>query len=125
MGGFPKNQETFARVSGYVEQTDVHSPLVRPHSCGLLPLRNRPAVLGCECADAASQPCKGCTNAATSLPAVPGVLIQLQAGVLVSPAQGMLAAQLEGRQALQRELRLGCACRPPSTRPCSSAPSCG
>ena len=29
VGGFPKNQETFARVSGYVEQTDVHSPLVR------------------------------------------------------------------------------------------------
>ena len=28
VGGFPKNQETFARVSGYVEQTDVHSPLV-------------------------------------------------------------------------------------------------
>ena len=32
VGGFPKNQETFARVSGYVEQTDVHSPLVRAAS---------------------------------------------------------------------------------------------
>ena len=28
VGGFPKNQQTFARVSGYCEQTDVHSPLV-------------------------------------------------------------------------------------------------
>ena len=35
VGGFPKNQETFARVSGYVEQTDVHSPLVRSDSMHL------------------------------------------------------------------------------------------
>ncbi|GAQ78767.1 pleiotropic drug resistance protein [Klebsormidium nitens] len=26
VGGFPKDQKTFARVSGYVEQTDIHSP---------------------------------------------------------------------------------------------------
>ncbi|XP_020248673.1 ABC transporter G family member 31 isoform X1 [Asparagus officinalis] len=26
ISGYPKNQETFARVSGYCEQTDVHSP---------------------------------------------------------------------------------------------------
>lgn len=26
MNGFPKEQATFARVSGYVEQFDVHSP---------------------------------------------------------------------------------------------------
>lgn len=28
ISGFPKIQETFARVSGYCEQTDVHSPQV-------------------------------------------------------------------------------------------------
>ncbi|GMQ08537.1 hypothetical protein CsSME_00052218 [Camellia sinensis var. sinensis] len=27
-GGFPKIQETFARISGYCEQTDIHSPQV-------------------------------------------------------------------------------------------------
>ena len=26
IGGFPKVQETFARISGYCEQTDIHSP---------------------------------------------------------------------------------------------------
>lgn len=26
MGGFPKEQDSFARVSGYVEQFDIHSP---------------------------------------------------------------------------------------------------
>lgn len=26
IGGYPKVQETFARVSGYCEQTDIHSP---------------------------------------------------------------------------------------------------
>lgn len=28
ISGFPKNQATFARVSGYCEQNDVHSPYV-------------------------------------------------------------------------------------------------
>ena len=28
ISGFPKNQETFARVSGYCEQNDIHSPFV-------------------------------------------------------------------------------------------------
>ena len=28
VSGFPKNQETFARVSGYCEQNDIHSPHV-------------------------------------------------------------------------------------------------
>ncbi|KAG5515723.1 hypothetical protein RHGRI_036688 [Rhododendron griersonianum] len=28
ISGFPKNQETFARVSGYCEQNDIHSPYV-------------------------------------------------------------------------------------------------
>ncbi|GLU22294.1 hypothetical protein SLE2022_383820 [Rubroshorea leprosula] len=28
ISGFPKNQETFARISGYCEQTDVHSPQI-------------------------------------------------------------------------------------------------
>ena len=28
LSGYPKNQETFARVSGYCEQTDIHSPNV-------------------------------------------------------------------------------------------------
>lgn len=28
VSGFPKNQETFARVSGYCEQNDIHSPYV-------------------------------------------------------------------------------------------------
>ena len=29
VGGFPKVQHTFARVMGYVEQSDIHSPMVR------------------------------------------------------------------------------------------------
>ena len=28
IGGYPKVQETFARVSGYCEQTDIHSPQI-------------------------------------------------------------------------------------------------
>lgn len=28
ISGFPKRQETFARISGYCEQTDIHSPHV-------------------------------------------------------------------------------------------------
>lgn len=28
VSGFPKNQTTFARVSGYCEQNDIHSPFV-------------------------------------------------------------------------------------------------
>ena len=28
VSGFPKKQETFARISGYCEQTDIHSPQV-------------------------------------------------------------------------------------------------
>ena len=28
IGGYPKVQETFARISGYCEQTDIHSPHV-------------------------------------------------------------------------------------------------
>jgi ABC-type multidrug transport system ATPase subunit len=28
VSGYPKNQETFARIAGYVEQTDIHSPQV-------------------------------------------------------------------------------------------------
>ncbi|KAL3528695.1 hypothetical protein ACH5RR_008017 [Cinchona calisaya] len=31
ISGFPKKQETFARVSGYCEQTDIHSPQVTIH----------------------------------------------------------------------------------------------
>jgi ABC-type multidrug transport system ATPase subunit len=27
LGGYQKKQETFSRVSGYCEQTDIHSPL--------------------------------------------------------------------------------------------------
>jgi ABC-type multidrug transport system ATPase subunit len=26
ISGYPKKQETFARISGYCEQTDIHSP---------------------------------------------------------------------------------------------------
>lgn len=29
VGGYPKDQHTFARVCGYVEQSDIHSPRVR------------------------------------------------------------------------------------------------
>jgi ABC-type multidrug transport system ATPase subunit len=28
LSGYPKKQETFARISGYCEQTDIHSPNV-------------------------------------------------------------------------------------------------
>ncbi|KAK1434146.1 hypothetical protein QVD17_11064 [Tagetes erecta] len=31
ISGFPKKQETFARISGYCEQTDIHSPHVTVH----------------------------------------------------------------------------------------------
>ncbi|XP_030543022.1 pleiotropic drug resistance protein 2-like [Rhodamnia argentea] len=31
ISGYPKNQETFARVSGYCEQNDIHSPNVTVH----------------------------------------------------------------------------------------------
>ncbi|KAJ7522660.1 hypothetical protein O6H91_18G021400 [Diphasiastrum complanatum] len=31
ISGYPKNQETFARISGYCEQTDIHSPNVTVH----------------------------------------------------------------------------------------------
>lgn len=31
ISGYPKNQETFARVSGYCEQNDIHSPHVTVH----------------------------------------------------------------------------------------------
>lgn len=31
VSGYPKVQETFARISGYVEQTDIHSPQVTVH----------------------------------------------------------------------------------------------
>ncbi|KAJ1435143.1 P-loop containing nucleoside triphosphate hydrolase [Sesbania bispinosa] len=31
VSGYPKNQGTFARVSGYCEQNDIHSPLVTVH----------------------------------------------------------------------------------------------
>ncbi len=30
VSGHPKVQETFARIMGYVEQYDIHSPNVRP-----------------------------------------------------------------------------------------------
>lgn len=28
VGGYPKVQKTFARISGYCEQTDIHSPQI-------------------------------------------------------------------------------------------------
>lgn len=31
VSGYLKNQDTFARVSGYCEQNDIHSPLVTVH----------------------------------------------------------------------------------------------
>lgn len=31
ISGYPKNQETFARISGYCEQNDVHSPCLTVH----------------------------------------------------------------------------------------------
>ncbi|KAK9054723.1 hypothetical protein SSX86_025802 [Deinandra increscens subsp. villosa] len=31
ISGYPKKQETFARISGYCEQTDIHSPTVTVH----------------------------------------------------------------------------------------------
>lgn len=31
VSGYPKVQETFARIAGYVEQTDIHSPQVTVH----------------------------------------------------------------------------------------------
>ena len=33
VSGHPKVQETFARIMGYVEQSDIHSPNVRPAPC--------------------------------------------------------------------------------------------
>lgn len=31
VSGYPKNQSTFARISGYCEQSDIHSPQVTVH----------------------------------------------------------------------------------------------
>jgi ABC-type multidrug transport system ATPase subunit len=31
ISGYPKRQETFARISGYCEQSDVHSPQLTVH----------------------------------------------------------------------------------------------
>lgn len=31
ISGYPKNQETFARIAGYCEQADIHSPCVTVH----------------------------------------------------------------------------------------------
>ena len=31
VNGYPKEQKTFARVTGYVEQSDIHSPQARMH----------------------------------------------------------------------------------------------
>lgn len=31
VGGYPKQQDTFSRVAGYVEQFDIHSPNVTVH----------------------------------------------------------------------------------------------
>ncbi len=31
ISGYPKNQKTFARIAGYCEQTDIHSPQVTVH----------------------------------------------------------------------------------------------
>lgn len=31
ISGYPKKQETFARIAGYCEQTDIHSPHVTVH----------------------------------------------------------------------------------------------
>lgn len=31
ISGYPKRQETFARISGYCEQSDVHSPFLTVH----------------------------------------------------------------------------------------------
>jgi ABC-type multidrug transport system ATPase subunit len=28
ISGYPKKQQTFARISGYCEQTDIHSPFI-------------------------------------------------------------------------------------------------
>ncbi|KAJ6824204.1 ABC transporter G family member 42-like [Iris pallida] len=33
ISGFPNNQSTFARISGYCEQNDVHSPQVTVREC--------------------------------------------------------------------------------------------
>ena len=64
VSGHPKVQATFARVMGYVEQTDIHSPNVSP--CSLF---KRPAVLllhtqSASCADwlcySASKPVPCC-----------------------------------------------------------------
>lgn len=39
VGGHPKQQHSFARVCGYVEQTDIHTPRVSP--AGGISLRTR------------------------------------------------------------------------------------
>ncbi|KAK9794008.1 hypothetical protein WJX73_008792 [Symbiochloris irregularis] len=41
VGGYPKDQESFARVSGYVEQFDIHAPLTTVHEALLFSSRLR------------------------------------------------------------------------------------
>ena len=43
VGGYPKEQASFARVSGYVEQFDIHNPLVRICPRILSPYLHSPA----------------------------------------------------------------------------------
>ena len=38
VSGYPKVQATFARVIGYVEQSDIHSAHVSGLHCGMIPL---------------------------------------------------------------------------------------
>jgi len=42
ISGYPKKQETFARVSGYCEQDDIHSPHVTVHESLLFSACLRP-----------------------------------------------------------------------------------
>ena len=58
VSGHPKNQHTFARVMGYVEQSDIHSPNVRAAPCALKP-NPRANPLNCALLPLLSV-CQGC-----------------------------------------------------------------
>ena len=50
VGGFPRVQHTFARVMGYVEQSDIHSPMVRlTVQSETLPMRGCLSSCDCSC----------------------------------------------------------------------------
>lgn len=90
VGGFPKVQHTFARVMGYVEQSDIHSPMVRSRlTCTKLVVGCRDRRVRCQhhqrvqCNDTVTLSTSGTRLICTCCGAADGAGV---AGVLCAPA---------------------------------------